>query len=232
MSSEEHFDFWYAVHNTRILHSPSSRLETFGATTLNYHLVTELMDSVKQIKIREGRVEAYRPTIITPQSFAETILDGFGEEAGHYAEWLREHSRSLRILQYGFAVRKQELQEETVTGSLEEVAERVRSEVEAKEDPLGAVLVGVDKPWEVCLLKLMVDVVEKSVKKNITDLQQQPGGLGAAAGQDDVRAGIERDFAEAARDRGKLNALGDKLQKLELFSEYEDRFFALVQKHG
>ena len=232
MESAEHFDFWYAVHNTRIIHSPSSRLETFGATTLNYHLVTELMDSVRQIKIREGRVEAYRPTIITPQSFAETILEGFGQEAGHYAAWLREHARNLRILKYGFSVRKQDLLEETVTGNLEDVAERVRADVEAREDPLGAVLVGVDKPWEVCLLKLMVDVVEKSVQKNIGDLRRQPGGLDAAGGQDDARAEIERDFAEAAKDRRRINALGAKLQKLNLFSEYEDRFYALVRKHG
>jgi hypothetical protein len=108
----------------------------------------------------------------------------------------------------------------------------VRADVKSKEDPLGAVLVGVDKPWEVCLLKLMVDVVENSVQKNITDLRRQPGGLEASAQPDDIRAEIERDFAEAARDRRRVNALGAKLQKLDLFSEYEDRFYALVRKHG
>ena len=51
-------------------------------------------------------------------------------------------------------------------------------------------------------------------------------------GSEGVGAATARLFAEAARDRGKINALGAKLQKLDLFTEYEDRFYALVRKHG
>ena len=93
MTHDANFDFWYAVHNTHILLSPTSSLETFGSTTLNYHLVTEQMDSVQKIRIREGRVKAFRPEIMTPNSFLDALLEGFGEEANAYGDWLRKHEK-------------------------------------------------------------------------------------------------------------------------------------------
>ena len=93
MSDDSQFDFWYAVNNTRVLLAPTSRLETFGATVLNYHLVTELLDDVTKIRVREGRVKAARPEILAPDSVLENLLDGFGDQARHYAEWLRRNER-------------------------------------------------------------------------------------------------------------------------------------------
>ena len=55
------FDFWYAVNHTEVLELPRNRLETFAATLINYRLVTEPMDSVGQVRIREGRILSFRP---------------------------------------------------------------------------------------------------------------------------------------------------------------------------
>ena len=225
MNPPSQFDFWYAINNTRIVLAPTQRLETFGATIIHYHLVSELMDAVDKIRIREGRIQAHRPQIITPSSIAENLLEGFGAEAERYVEYLREHSRDLRILQYGFVIRKEETRDETVTDKLDSVVERVSEAVRKKEDPLSAVVVGVDAPWEVSLLKMMVEVSSNSYMSNVHEMERHrmfapDGGL---------RQEIETDFQLASRQPARINALGNKLQKHGLFSEYEDRFFALVK---
>ncbi len=78
-SSPKEFDFWYAVNNTQVLELPRNRLETFGSTLIHYHLVTEPMDSVGEVRIREGRVQSFRPEILTPQALADSPLEGFNE---------------------------------------------------------------------------------------------------------------------------------------------------------
>ena len=232
MTENRHFDFWYALNNTEVLLAPTSTLDTFGTTILNYHLVTELLDTAQKIRVREGRVQAYRPEIITPKSFSESMLEGFGEEAHHYADWLRENEQDLMILRYGFAVRKEHHGEEILTGDLRDVADRVKDTVAKAEDPLAAVLVGVEEPWEVCLLKLLVDVARNSAASNVHSLQR----LGITSEEDRQKAAmrqeLETDFASAAIDRRQLDSLSQKLKRFGVFEEYEDRFFALVRSHG
>lgn len=227
MNPPSQFDFWYALNNTRVVVAPSQRLETFGATLIHYHLVSELMDSVDKIRIREGRIQAQRPRIITPSALADGLLEGFGEEAERYVKHLRRHARDLRILQYGFVISKQELRDETVSDTLEAVVERVADAVRKKNDPLAAVLVGVETPWEVSLLKMMVEVSSQSYTANVQEMDRHRMFAPDAG----LRQEIENDFSLASRQPSRVNALGKKLQKHGLFAEYEDRFFALVNAH-
>lgn len=67
---------------------PKRHLETFGNTIINYYLVSELMDAVGKVRVREGRMQALRPQIITPSAYSSTLLEGFGEQAQKYLEWL------------------------------------------------------------------------------------------------------------------------------------------------
>ena len=231
MTDDAQFNFWYAVHNTHVLLAPTSQLETFGATMLNYHLVTELMDAAEKIRIREGRVKAYRPEIITPQSFMETVLEGFGEEAHAYAEWLRANEKELMILKYGFAIAKEHIREEVVTGPLAGIAEKVKDTVAESNDPLAAVVVGVEKPWEVCLLKLMVDVVQKSTGANVQDFRRRGILRPEDAMRAEQRTEVDQAFRAATHDAQRLQGLYDLLQKHQVFEEYQDRFFALVRAH-
>lgn len=142
---KESFDFWYAVRNTRVVRMPERSLETFGTTVLKYHLVTELMDSVNRVRVREGSITAGRPQILTP-TMAADALENFGPEAHEYLDWLRRHENSLRILQYGFSIRKSESSEHIVSESLETVVDQVQRAVAQAKEPLACVLVGVDKP--------------------------------------------------------------------------------------
>lgn len=227
MDSKQQFDFWYAVNNTELVATPTSRLETFGDTVVNYHLVCELMDSVDKVCIREGHLKALKPEIITPQSLGQMDLEDFGPDAQQYADWLEQHAGDLKILQYGFRIQKQEIKKYIVTDRLENVMDRVKSEVEAKEDPLSAILIGVDAPWEVCLLKLMVELVQQSARGNMQDLRQQ-----VANRQQQLMDSIETGFLEASRDPSKINPLADLLKRYDLWEKFEDRFFALVKASG
>lgn len=229
MSSRE-FDFWYALHNTEVIRPPSGRLETFGNTVVNYHLLSELMDDTTQVRIREGRVEAFRPQIVTPNSMDQSPLDGFGEQAQQYMEWLKDNAQNLVLLRYGFQVKKEDIRQYTVHEQLSNVVAQIEKTVAEKNDPLSAIIVGVESPWEVCLMKLMVDVMQKSIVANVGDLQKKnllP--MNPEQSEKMRRAEIEEDFHAASRDRSLIQDLGRKLQKYDLFGEFEDRFFALVK---
>ncbi|HMP88718.1 MAG TPA: hypothetical protein PJ991_00880 [Kiritimatiellia bacterium] len=217
----ESFDFWYAINNTEVIVRPRQSLETFGTTTLHYHLISEIMDSVDQIRVREGRIHAFRPQIITPDSIAQTLLEGFGEEqADHYLNWLRENESHLVLLKYGFSIKKEKINEHIITDNLANVLDRVKQDVSASTQPMHALIRGVDEPWEVCLLQLMAEVVQQSALSNAQDLRHDPEG---------IRHRIDRLFLEASRDPGRIPELSKFLHKARLFKEYEDRFFALVR---
>ena len=66
MYSED--DLQYALENTKVLVSPERRIETFGATSFHFYLVTELMARGSEIRIRDGRIQADRPQILTAES--------------------------------------------------------------------------------------------------------------------------------------------------------------------
>jgi hypothetical protein len=231
-TKKDSFDFWYAVNNTDVKLMPERHLETFGTTVLNYHLITELMDSVDQVRIREGRLEAGQPQIITPDAYLQTAMEGFGEEAQKYIDWLKEHEQDIKVLQYGYKLKQESFTEHIVTDSLENVVERVQLSVKASNDPMSAVVVGVDDPWDVCLVRLFWEVIQKSAVFNIRDLQQrnmfeQDNGVPRG-----VRNSIDEAFKNANKDSSLINALGTKLHGLGLFDEYEDRFFSLVKSRG
>ncbi|MCD8533365.1 MAG: hypothetical protein LR011_00670 [Verrucomicrobia bacterium] len=221
MESHDQFDFWYAVNNSHVIVPPKRQLESFGTTTIRYHLVTEMMDAVNQTRIREGRVHAYKPQILLPSSFMDSNLEGFSEEqAVRYMAWLQRFEKNLTILKYGFKIRKEEIQTELVYRPIDEVLDRLRADVLQRDQPMESVIRGVEEPWEVCLIKLMVEMVERSITGNASDLQRDPNGY---------HAEIEKAFSEAARDRSKIDSLAALLKSRNLFEHYEDRFFSLVR---
>jgi hypothetical protein len=231
MDDKRAFDFWYAVNNTEIVLKPKQHLETFGATVLNYHLVSQLMDSVERVRVREGRLQAHQPQIITPQAYSRTFLDGFGEEAGRYVDWLRQHEKDIRILQYGYRLKQEAFSEHVISDDVRNVVDRVKQRVEDSEDALGAVLIGVDSPWDVCLVKLFWEVIQTSARSNIQEMESRhlfDDSNGVPVG---VRQEIDAAFLAASRDETRVNELGQKLQQCGLFDEYQDRFFSLIKSH-
>lgn len=165
-------DFTYALENTRVVHHPEKRLETFSTSVLNYYLITEDMDSVNVSRVREGSIHAERPQIISPQNFSKLLLEGFGDTAERYKEALNQIGQQLTFLQYGFRVKKSDIRVYEINESIEHVTGKVQAEVIDKKDPLAAVLTGVDDGWEVCLLKFMMEMASSSGEKNIQELRR------------------------------------------------------------
>ncbi|MBO4287582.1 MAG: hypothetical protein J5985_05395 [Kiritimatiellae bacterium] len=222
-------DFWYAVNNTRVLVPPKKTLETFGNTILNYHLVSELMDVAGKVRIREGRLVAMKPLILVPDA-GSLEMEGFGAQAKEYMDWLKENEDQIRILRYGYSLKQESFSEQVVSDSVENVVERVKADVERSDHPFDAVVLGVDDPWDVCLVRLFWVVMTKSAPENIREFelgrrQEREDGISA-----ETRMQVERAFHAAERDSSLTGELGKLLQKLGLFEHYQDRFFQLVRR--
>jgi hypothetical protein len=229
---QDSFNFWYAVNNTDVKLMPSGHLETFGNTLVNYHLITELMDDTSRVRIREGKLEAGKPQIITPDAYAQTALEGFGEEAQQYVDWLREHEQDIRVLQYGYRLKQESFRETVLSDHMDAVVDRVKTRVKESNDPMSAVVVGVDEPWDVCIVRLFWEVIQTSAVFNIQEMQrhklfEREGGVPRG-----IRRDIDAAFKAASQDPEKIKALGTRLHNMGLFEEYEDRFFALLKASG
>jgi hypothetical protein len=158
------------------------------------------------------------------------ILEGFGEQAEKYLEWLREHEDSVHVLQYGYSLKQEAFSEEIVNDGIENVLGRVKQDVTARDDPLSAVVKGVDTPWDVCLVRLFWLAIRNSVQVNVKEMAERKlfeRQEGIPAG---VREEIEAAFAAAAADPRRTRELGALLQRHHLFEQFQDRFFALVRR--
>ena len=163
----------YAIENTQIVVVPQNLIETFGTTVFRFHLVTELMDSVGEIRIRDGKLHAERPSIITPSSYHRMLDEGFGEKASEFIGWLRENAAEFAVLKYGFQFKKVDVTERVVRQPIEDVLRGLREKVDREEDPLSAVIQGVDEGWEVCLLKFATDMIQRSAAGNVGEWRRR-----------------------------------------------------------
>ena len=131
------------------------------------------MDQVNEIRVRDGRIHAERPQILTPDHYSRLLLEGFGEKAERFVEQLREQAPKFAVLRYGFQFRKTDVTERTVRDSMASVIEQTKARVEGSDEPLSAVIQGVDDAWEVCLLKFTIDLIEKSAGGNFGDFRRR-----------------------------------------------------------
>lgn len=167
------FDFQYALENTHVLHEPDRRIDTFGSTQFQFQLVTEPMDSVGTVRVREGRIEADKPLILRPDPEQNFGFEGWGPEAEAFGAFLREHMDKLAFLKYGFTFRKTDVQEQLVHEPVAEVCGKLKAVARAKGNPALAIIHGVDDTWEICLLKFTVEMIEKSAKINLFDFKRR-----------------------------------------------------------
>ena len=171
MWSEDNFQ--YAIENTEVILAPQGRIATFGQTSFRFYLISELMDQVNEVRVRDGRIHAERPQILTPDHYARLWLEGFGDQARQFAEQLRARAANVAVLRYGFRFRKTDVTERTVRSPLTAVIDETKARVERLDEPLSAVIQGVDDAWEVCLLKFTIDLIERSSGGNLGDFRQR-----------------------------------------------------------
>jgi hypothetical protein len=166
-------DIQYALETTTVLCEPDRRIDTFGTTRFEFQLLSELMDSVGQVRIRTGEVEANRPQIIRPEAYTEVEFDGFGDDARRLYEWMQQHGYDLALLKYGFQFRRSEVHEELVHERIETVRERVLENARKEGNPLHAVIEGVDDAWEISVLRFTFEMVKESHGINVFDFKRK-----------------------------------------------------------
>jgi len=224
------FDFWYAVNHTKVVRAPSRALETFGETRINYRHVAELTDDPGKVRVREGRLEARKPAIITPEAYAQDCLEGFGEQARQYLDFLKQHKESVRILQYGYRLSQEAFSEQVVTDSLEAVTGRVVADVVETNDAFAAVIQGVDDPWDVSLVHFFWLHVNASAPVNVREFEDARRRAEMDLLDPRLQNEVEAAFAKAQTDPRLVQELGAFLQRKGVFERYQDRFFKLVRR--
>lgn len=167
-------DVAWAIDQTEVIHEPARRIDTFGSTVFNYLLISELMDSVNEVRVREGRMEAMRPQILRPEGYDELMFEGFtGEQATAFREWFEQVGGDLTFLKYGFSFTKTPVSEHIAHEPIEAVCDRVMEDLRVSGDPMTAAIRGVDEAWEICLIKFSYDMIEKSHGINTFDFKRR-----------------------------------------------------------
>jgi len=131
------------------------------------------MDTIGQVRVRSGEMEAQKPQIIRPQDMGGVGLAGFNDKAGEFLDFLREQKMEPVFFQYGFMFKRSNVTEELVHESIEAVRDRVLEEVRVSGDPMLAVMEGVDDAWEIALLKFAIEMIGKSSDINTFDFKRK-----------------------------------------------------------
>ena len=223
----------YAVKNTEILRPPKQTISTFGMTNIYYYLVTEpiyseLAKDVTETVIREGRVVAERPRVVTPYYLSR--LEGFSLEARKYFDMLvKIQGANAPGLFYAYKNEPKELN--IVSDNLLSVVSKLNAEIDKRGDPLTSIIKGEDGLWDVSLMKFIYEVTRSSLQNNLRQmgtrglLDTDAGGIPA-----DVRLRIEELFTRVFRGEYEPYELKAELDRWGLFEEYEDRFLAVFKK--
>jgi hypothetical protein len=167
------FDIQYAMENTRVLHEPDRRIDTFGSTQFEFQIVTELMDSINTCRVRAGRIEANKPVILRPDSMGDFDFEGFAPEARAFGEWLKENIHDIAFLKYGFKFCMAEVSEQIVHEPLEAVCGKLMEQTRIDGNPMRAIIRSVDDTWQISVLKFAVDMIGKSRGINLFDFKRR-----------------------------------------------------------
>jgi hypothetical protein len=160
------------MENTRVLVAPDQAIQTYGQTSFRFSLVTEPMDEIGRVRLRRGVIYAERPRILAPQYISRLLLEGFGEKARDFGEWM-EQQKDIHVLRYGFSLKKTDLSEQVLGETKESLLERLSDELRRNDDPMGALIEGIDDAWEVCLMKFTMDLISRSAGENVAEWQRR-----------------------------------------------------------
>jgi len=223
----------YAVWHTEVIRPPKQKLATFGMTNIHYYLLTEpaykeLTRGPDETVVREGRVIAEKPRIVTPYYLSH--LEGFSYEARRYLDALiKTYGPNAPGLFYTYRNEPKGLN--IVSENWRTVVDRLNAEIDKYGDPLAAIIKGEDELWDVSLLKFIYEVAKGALPHHIS----QMGARGlldmdASGIPMDARLRIEEMFRRVTVGEFDPAELKKELDRWNLFTEYEDRFFAIFRK--
>ena len=224
----------YVVKHTEILRLPKQTLSTFGMTNIYYYLVTEpvyseLAKDTNETVVREGRVIAERPRVVTPYYLSQ--LEGFSPEARKYFDMLVRVHGAANAPGLFYTYRNEPKELTIVSDNLLSVVSKLNAEIDKRGDPLTSIIKGEDEFWDVSLMKFIYEMTRSSLQDNL----RQMGTRGlldidASGIPGDVRLRIEELFAKVMSADYEPYELKTELDRWGLFEEYEDRFLTLFKK--
>lgn len=225
----------YVLKNTEVLRLPRRKIATFGATNVDYYLVTQLLENV--VEIRQGRVTAEKPRIISPSNYEN--LKGFGQyqDSEMFSAFFRTYMRGLY---YSFKFMNETEKINMVYNPIKKVMNRIFEIVDEEDSPTG-VIKGVDTDtWAISLVKFLKKTMESSVNTNITELEErgffEKAGYERAAFKtyDEVPSNLKHKvdelFKRAEKGDLRMRKLEMDLIKLGVYHIYVRKFLDLVEK--
>lgn len=232
MSTEEE-RIEYAISHTEVLRPPRQALSTFGTTNIYYYLLTEpsykeIMVGEEETVVREGRVRAEKPKVVTPYYLIN--VEGFSNHARRYLEMVaKEYGPHTPGLFYGYKNEPKELN--IVSSDMDSVVRKLADKIDREGDQLATIIKGVDELWDVSLLKFIFDMTRYSLDSNVYELGRRGLlNIDSRGIPRDARETIERLFSYVEKGELDPSTLKVELDRWGLFEEYEDRFFRLFKK--
>ena len=215
----------YAIEHTEVVRAPMQSLATFGTTNINYYLVTELAEWVNVV--REGRVIASRPKIVTPSYLIN--LEGFSSQARKFIEMMAErHPHEPGIF---YTYRNEPGEMNIVSEPVNAGVDKINHLIDDRRDPLTAIIKGVEALWDVSLLKFTYELTTSSVQANVAELEKRDlFRIDSAGVPRDARNRIEELLEKSKREPSLVSELVAELNKWGLFHEYQDRFLSLFKR--
>ncbi len=223
----------YTAQHTEILRLPKQSLATFGTTNIYYYLVTEpayseLVKNITETVIREGRVIADRPRVVTPYYLSH--FEGFSPDAKRYFDMLlRTYGSDAPGLFYTYKNEPKELS--IASDNLLSVVDRLNAKIDKSGDPLTSIIKGEDELWDVSLMKFIYEITKGSLQNNLMQMGAR-GLLDVDAGgiPVDARVRINQLFRKVSIGEREPHELQEELERWNLFEEYEDRFLNIFRK--
>lgn len=159
------------LRQTRVVRPPKHLLATFGATRIEYHLVSPVAGAPAKTRLREGLVVSERPKILTPDALKERF-EGFGDDAAAFREFLdARYAELLRALEYRF--RNDGLRSTVIASAPEETSARIVADVDERELPQAAVITTPDAAWSLALMSFTLEEAKRSFPTNVRDLDRR-----------------------------------------------------------
>lgn len=224
-----------AVSRTEILRLPRQSLATFGTTNIHYYLVTEpvyseMVGKVTETVVREGKVIAERPRIVTPYYLSH--LEGFSTEARRYLDTLiRAYGANSPGLFYTYKNEPATLN--IVSDSFMAVISRINEEIDKRGDPLVSIIKGEDSLWDVSLMKFIYELTRTSVMSNFNQMNNRGLlNMDSSGVPLDARLRIDELMQQVYKGEREPSELKEELDRWGLFDEYEDRFYRIFRKKG
>jgi hypothetical protein len=214
----------YVLQHTELIRPPQQKLATFGSSSIDYYVVTELAGNISVV--RDGKVIAERPRIVTPSYLVN--VEGFSNQAKRYISALaREYPDESGVF---YRYKNEPGEMNVISEPVRAVVNKLNTRIDERHNPLSTIIKGVEELWDVSLLMFIYELTRRSIHTNVAEFHRRGFlDIDNSGLPKDARNHIEELFDQVSRDPLRSPELVAELNRWGVFAEYQDRFFALFK---